>query len=283
MGGCGRGASLLKKGCSYIGPEGQSSIAAMTPKEVHPFLDKYPLNKSYRHLLIGTIPPAKEVPIDAICKDKKASNRNFKLDYFYGNVGALWDILEKVYPSSLFKDIESIQEWQNQYSIGITDTVKYCRRKDPCSSKDIDLIVEWGDYNHSLKEYILANHNIIETLIFTSGENRNNALFNFKMIMGKEYDLVARKVIPDLPPPSQTSNLSYFNSDDATLGLKSDLYKYLIMTNNQADIDYVKNKWRAKQAAPKGKIVSGRTPKGLLPAFKVWKYKQVFPSAKRVD
>lgn len=254
----------------------------MTPKEVHPFLDRYPLNKSYRHLLIGTFPPAKELPTDADCKAKKVSNRSYIIDYFYGNSASIWNILRKVYPSYKFNDIEAIQEWQDQYSIGITDTVKYCTRKDPCSFRDSDLIVEWEDFNHSIKEYVLTKYKTIETLIFTSGTNRNSALFNFTKIMGKEYQQVKDKV-KILPSPSGGSNASYFNSDNCTLGLNAELYQYLINRNNQDEIDHVKRKWKAKQSAPKGETVSERIPKGLLAEFKVYKYEQAFPRTKCVD
>jgi hypothetical protein len=38
------------------------------------------------------------------------------------------------------------------------------------------------------KDYVLINKDKIEKLIFTSGENYNNALANFKRIIGDEFD-----------------------------------------------------------------------------------------------
>lgn len=248
-------------------------------KEKHIFLEKYPLIKAYKYLIIGTIPPARDLPLGVICKEKKKKQRKFTLDYFYGNAASFWKIMKELYPSSKFDNIENIQKWQEEYCIGITDTVRQCVRKDPCSYKDSDLILDWPDFNHSLKDYVLTHKDKIEKLIFTSGENYNNALSNFKIIMGHNFQLIAEKVISDLPSPSGGSNTSNFNSNNSTLGLRTDLYNYLLEMNIQNDIDYVKNQWEKKKAAKKGEKIN-RIPKNMLTKFKIWKYKKVFPTSK---
>lgn len=251
----------------------------MTEKEKHPYLDKYPLTKAYKYLVIGTMPPASKLPPGVACKEKKKKQRVFTFDYYYGNVASFWKIMKQLYPNSKFDNISNIQKWQEEYCIGITDTVRQCKRKDPCSYKDSDLIIDWAGYNHSLKDYILTHKDKIEKLIFTSGENCNNALANFKIIMGNKFHLIANKVVPDLPSPSGGSNTSNFNSINATLGLRKDLYDYLLMMNVQSDIDYVQKQWAVKQAAEKGDIIN-RIPQNMLTKFKVWKYKQIFPLTK---
>src|SRR5213083_1697362 len=120
-------------------------------KEKHPFLGKYPLTKAYKYLVIGTMPPASQLRTTAICNGKKTKQRDFEIEYFYGNVASFWKILKQIYPKNNFDSITNIQNWQEEYNIGITDTVRQCRRKDPCSYKDSDLILEWGDFNHELK------------------------------------------------------------------------------------------------------------------------------------
>jgi len=253
----------------------------MTEKEKHPYLDKYQLTKAFKYIVIGTMPPAKELSPSVICKEKKRKTRVFTVDYYYGNVSSFWKIMKQLYPTSGFDNITDIQKWQDEYSIGITDTVDQCKRKDPCSYKDSDLIIDWPDFNHTLKQYILTHKDTIEKLIFTSGESCNNALSNFKIIMGDNYYLIADKVVSDLPSPSGGSNTSNFNSNNATLGLRKDLYDYMLMMHTQSDIDYVKRQWSIKQAAQKGEKIN-RIPKNMLTKFKVWKYKQIFPLTKCV-
>lgn len=250
-------------------------------KEKHTYLEKYPLTKAYKYLVIGTMPPARELPQGVICKEKKKKERVFSIDYFYGNAASFWKIMKELYPSNKFDNISNIQKWQDEYSIGITDTVKQCKRKDPCSYKDSDLIIEWADFNHTLKDYVLNHKDKIEKLIFTSGENSNNALANFKNIMGDAYNLIAEKVVADLPSPSGGSNTSNFNSNPSTLGLRKDLYEYLVEMNIQEDIDYVKKQWVKKQASKKGEKIN-RIPKNMLTKYKVWKYKNIFPKSKSI-
>lgn len=254
----------------------------MTQKEKHPYLDTYPLTEAYKYLVIGTMPPANKLPPGVVCKEKKINKRIFTLEYFYGNAASFWKIMKAIYPNSDFDTIPNIQKWQNDYSIGITDTIKQCKRKDPCSYKDSDLIIEREDYNHSLKVYILEHKDKIEKLIFTSGENCNNALANFKIIMGNDYHQISSKVISDLPSPSGGSNTSNFNRNENTLGLKMDLYDYLIQMDIKSDIDYVKKQWIEKKKSAKGDKVN-RIPKNMLIKFKVWKYKQCFPSSKAIN
>ncbi len=251
----------------------------MSDKEKHPYIDKYKLTKAYKFLVIRTFPPAKELPTGVICKEKKKKNRTFAIDYYYGNAATFWGILKNIYSGYSFDSIENIQKWQEDYCIGITDTIKTCKRKDPCSYKDSDLIVEWEDYNHSLKNYILTYKNIIEKLIFTSGNECNNALANFKIIMGENYIEVSDKVVDDLPSPSGGSNISNFNSNENTLGLKQSLYNFLIQTNNEKHIDYVKQQWVIKKKSIKGDKIN-RIPKNMLTDFKVYKYKQILPQYK---
>jgi hypothetical protein len=247
----------------------------MIEKGKHPYLDKYPLTKAYKYLVIGTIPPAKVLPAGEECKGKTTFQREFTLDYFYGNAASFWKLLKEVYPESDFSTVEGIQVWQDAYCIEITDTIQQCRRKDPCSPRDSDLLLENEDYNHSLKSYVLAHQDDLEKLIFTSSKGQNNALANFKKIMGQDVESIGSKVVADLPSPSGAANIAYFTFNEKTQGLKEELYNYLLQMNNPADSKYVEKQWQRKKA---GEKVKNSVPPYYITQFKIWKYRQIFPA-----
>ena len=132
-------------------------------KEIHPFIKKYPLKVPCKYLVLGTFPPAQKL-------DSK-KDRQFNVEYFYGNVASFWKIIQEIYSKNKFTDIQSIRKWQEEYGIGISDTILSCKRKKQDSTNDSDLILEWTDYNHELKTYILENEKFLEKIIFTSGYN----------------------------------------------------------------------------------------------------------------
>jgi phage anti-repressor protein len=240
-------------------------------KEMHPFVKKYPLKAQCNYLVLGTFPPAQKLA------NKK--DRQFNVDYFYGNIASFWKIIQEIYPKNKFSDIQSIREWQEEYSIGISDTILSCKRKNQYSTKDSDLILELTDYNHELKTYVLENEKFLEKIIFTSGCNFNNALYNFKIIMGTDFAKIANKLVDNLPSPSGGSNPSFFNTKMETYGLKEDFYYFVIRHTNDNTVAFVKNSFDAKINSVKGQKVM-RIPKGTLKAFKIFMYKQILPKSK---
>ena len=68
-----------------------------------------------------------------------------------------------------------MKDWQEKYGIGITDTLVSVNRKDIKSSDDSDLILEFEDYNHDLRKYILEYADRISTILFTSSKGCNSA------------------------------------------------------------------------------------------------------------
>lgn len=240
-------------------------------KEAHPFLKKYPLTKPYKYLVLGTFPPAQKL-------DSK-KDRQFNVEYFYGNVATFWKIIQEIYPKNKFTDIQSIRKWQEEYSIGISDTILSCKRKKQDSTNDSDLILEWTDYNHELRMYILENEKFLEKIIFTSGYNCNNALFNFKIIMGDDFVKIANKVVDYLPSPSGGSNASFFNTNPKTLGLKDTFHQFIRNHTNDKTVSYVNNSFITKSKSAKGEKVQ-RIPEGTLKAFKIYMYKQILPKSK---
>jgi hypothetical protein len=83
------------------------------------------------------------------------------IDYFYGNKGFLWKIIHDLYKNqgydffkgSMQENLSEIKRWQNDYCVGLTDTILSCSRKHPSSSNDADLVNI--EYNHGLKAYKL--------------------------------------------------------------------------------------------------------------------------------
>ncbi len=224
-----------------------------------------------KYLVLGTFPPAQKL-------DNK-KDRQFNVDYFYGNVASFWKIIQEIYPKNKFTDIQSIREWQEEYSIGISDTILSCKRKKPDSTKDSDLILELTDYNHELKTYILENEKFLEKIIFTSGYNCNNALYNFKIIMGADFVKFASKVVDNLPSPSGGSNTSFFNTNPETFGLKDAFYKFVLNHTNDKTVSFVKKSFITKSKSAKDEKVK-RIPEGTLKAFKIYMYKQILPKSK---
>ena len=239
-------------------------------KEIHPFVKKYPLQAKCKYLVLGTFPPAQKL-------DSK-KDRLFTVDYFYGNVASFWKIIQEIYPKNTFTDIQNIRKWQEEYSIGISDTILSCKRKKQDSTNDSDLILEWTDYNHELKTYILNNEESIEKIIFTSGYNCNNALFNFKIIMGADFVKIASKVVDNLPSPSGGSNTSFFNKNPNTLGLKNEFYSYIVDSNKTEAISFIQDSYKAKLKSKKGEKIK-RIPDGTLREFKTFMYQQIFPKS----
>jgi hypothetical protein len=243
-------------------------------KEPHPFIEKYPLTKPVKYLVIGTIPPAsKNLP-----ERKGKTSREFLIDFYYGNVKSFWRILNTLYPETMFDSIDDILNWKDDYCIGFTDTVKRCTRKDPWSFKDSDLEIEIDDYHHELKTYIINNKDFLHRIIVTSSEGLNNTLSNLKVIMDSQYDEIEDKT-SSIPSPSDFSNISFFNKNEDTLGLKVELYDFLILRNSRKEIEYVKTQWMKKKLSAKGEKIN-RVPKNMVNDYKSWIYKQVFPSHK---
>ncbi|MGX1024439.1 hypothetical protein [Psychroflexus sp. MBR-150] len=148
----------------------------------HPWIQKYPITKNHKHLIIGTHPP---MPYRGC------------MSFFYGNMNQFWDILEKTYAQSLFfengvPNINRIQSWLNKKQIGITDMLQYTVT-DNKFSKDQDIVIKDFNqqYNQSLKEWLEQGN--IETIFFTSFSEGKSAYALFKKWYKLNYNLSIRK------------------------------------------------------------------------------------------
>lgn len=210
----------------------------------HPYLHYFDSNKIWKNLIIGTFPP-----------NPQCENRKGELEFFYGNKASIWKILKNtnLYLNNNFDSIENIEEWQNDYSIGITDVLTKCRRKlgEDCSSKDKDLVINFEeDLNFGLKEYIINNKNDIDKLYFTSsGDNQdcNSALWLFKKLMGRHFESIPANKIVKLPTPSGEFLRSkiLFPGTKMYFGLSELFYNYLNHYHPGA-INIAKRTWNEK-------------------------------------
>jgi hypothetical protein len=248
--------------------------------EKHPHLHLFDPDKKWKYLIIGTFPP------DSAVRDKE----KLYIDYFYGNKGFLWKIIHDIYKVSgynFFKgnkeeNLTEIKRWQEDYCVGLSDTILSCSRKHPLSSDDSDLIEI--EYNYSLKKQVLDNVSHLEKLIFTSSLGKNSAFENFKLIMGEDIKRITDKLVTGLPSPSGSANITFFNTNkEETLGLTDNFY-YYVLTFRPGLLEEFKQRWEKKKlrraAADKSLVEIPPTPVGLVKEYKHWRYMQALPKVR---
>jgi hypothetical protein len=250
--------------------------------ERHPHIHLFDHSKKWKYLIVGTFPPN-----TALRNPDK-----LYIDYFYGNSGALWKIIHDIYKNrgyDFFKGTrdenrKEIIRWQNDYCVGLSDTIIACKRKDAKSTNDSDLIEI--EYNYGLKEYILQNRDHLEQIIFTSSYGKNSAFENFRLIMGSDMPLIESKLIKGLPSPSGSANITFFNTNiEETLGLTRDFFDYVAKYHPEA-IKAFEKRWQQKKrkyalaAHQRKDAIIEPSPKGLVPKYKLWKYEQALPKDK---
>ena len=248
--------------------------------EPHPHLHLFDTARKWKYLIIGTFPPNSAV------RDK------IYIDYFYGNKGFLWKIIHDIYNSrgydffsgTMQQNIAEIKRWQDDYGVGLSDTILSCTRKHPLSSDDSDLTNI--QYNHGLKHYVLGNLPHIDKIIFTSTSGKNSAFENFRIIMGIDINKTREKLITGLPSPSGSANITFFNTNkEETLGLTDDFFEYVSQHRPDLLNDFkqrweLKKKKRSATEDQRKKFSIPATPKGLVKEFKLWKYASALPKEK---
>jgi len=123
-------------------------------KSQHKYIEKYPIKRTDRYLILGTIHP----------------HGNSKLDFFYGNAGTFWEILSNATKLD-FNSLDNILEIFNQNKIAISDMILECEREDETVTRDSDLYNL--KLNNNIKNEILQSE--IKTIFFTSAFGKNNA------------------------------------------------------------------------------------------------------------
>jgi hypothetical protein len=150
-------------------------------KTKHPWLEKYPIKKDTKYLIIGTHPPM------PYCG---------KLQYYYGNMGEFWRFLDKVYPGkNLYNngcpDLKDIQKILDCLKIDITDMVE--ETEGTPFSTDDDM--KWTKLNTTLKDTLIKGS--IERIYFTSFGGKNSALNTFKKWLKNKENGFKNLRIPD--------------------------------------------------------------------------------------
>jgi G:T/U-mismatch repair DNA glycosylase len=148
----------------------------------HPWLEKYPISKDSKYLIIGTHPPM------PYCG---------KLEFYYGNMNEFWRFLDKVYPDNKLylngcPKVEDIISFLDNSKISITDIV-YKTNIDKFSTDKAMGKVNKEDLNPFLLDWLINSK--VETIYFTSFGGTNSAKNLFK----KWYRFTFRK-------PSKISN-----------------------------------------------------------------------------
>ncbi|MGG7033663.1 MAG: hypothetical protein ACI7YS_00530 [Flavobacterium sp.] len=141
----------------------------------HQYLDKYPISKDSKKLIVGTIHPHE--------------HESFLIPFFYGSVSSLWNIFSDAFPQELQKPItlEAVLQFLKNKKISLCDTIRICERKKP-TPFDSDLIPI--ELNRGMIDQI-RNSEITE-IFFTSGFGKNGA---FKLFY---QDILGLKITRDM-------------------------------------------------------------------------------------
>lgn len=172
----------------------------------HQYLDKYPISRDSKKLIVGTIHPN--------------DHENFEIPFFYGNRSSIWKILSEAFPEDLKQPItlSGILAFLEKHKISISDTISKCRRINPTAlDKDLEPI----ELNKIIIDQIKESE--ISEILFTSGFQKNSAFKLFYVdILGKtitseirgnrevilDDDVFGRKVkLKILYSPSGSSNV----------------------------------------------------------------------------
>jgi len=147
---------------------------------IHPWLEKYPIKKGSKHLIIGTHPPM------PYCG---------KLEFYYGNMSEFWRFLDLVYPGcKLYVNgcpkIEDIIKFLKKSNLAITDIVYKTHVAKFSTDKDMGKISN-EDLNQHLLKWL--NESSIKTIYFTSFGGTNSAKNLFKKWYKLNFKLESKK------------------------------------------------------------------------------------------
>lgn len=124
----------------------------------HKYLDRYPISKKSKYLIIGTIHPHR--------------TENFELDFFYGNKNSIWSILADAFPKRNFSSLPKIEQTLDEHATAVTDMILQCDRANDAITQDTDL------YNLCLNTERIREgivNSSISTVFLTSRFGKNSA------------------------------------------------------------------------------------------------------------
>jgi hypothetical protein len=134
---------------------------------IHPWLEKYPIKKDSKYLVIGTHPPM------PYCG---------KLEFYYGNLSEFWRFLDLVYPGhKLYENgcpkMEDIIIFLDKIKLSITDLVNETSAAKFSTDNEMGIINN-EDLNPFLFKWLKESS--VETIYFTSFGGTNSAKNLFK-------------------------------------------------------------------------------------------------------
>ena len=252
------------------------------PTERHPYLQYFDPTIKHRFLIIGTFPPNKEV----------RQGRTSFANYFYGNMGSLWYILDQtnLFPKNAFKTFDTIRDWEKEYSVGITDVLKSCDRKEgrKGSSDDTDLVISAKDLNTSLRDYILQYIKEIELIYFTSSGNgpaTNSAFYWFSQLMGNSFITKYKsKLVTNLPSPSgrYLTSTAIFSNNENNYGLNRFFLQFLKENNFTAAINIAERTFAEKKEKVQRALAAGEKA-GTIKQIRLPGTEKDYPSLYRIE
>jgi hypothetical protein len=140
--------------------------------QTHPWLEKYPINRDSKYLILGTHPP---MPY----------GKN-NVQFYYCNMNEFWKLISSIYPNDILfpnnqYSIENIKAFLNNYSFSITDMVFKTKKNNFSTDSQMQVV----SLNPFLKDWIASSK--VEIIYFTSfNSQRNSTLSLFKRWLKEE-------------------------------------------------------------------------------------------------
>lgn len=204
----------------------------------HQYIDQYPIKSNSRKLIIGTMHPH--------------LTEDFKIDFFYGNKGSFWDILDNAFPRMDFNSKDTILSNLEKFNVSISDMIRSCDRENAKVTADSDL------YNLNINTEQIRDgivNSEIDTIFFTSRFGRNNAAKLFVDAFKIKYDF--DKVTNEFEIPKDVFGrpikgvVLYSPSNNANIGIsnskayksKKDKYSAYSTPVKQFKIDFYREKF----------------------------------------
>jgi hypothetical protein len=199
-----------------------------------------PFEKRYTSTIMGTIHPH--------------TVTEFVIEFYYGNVGSLWNILSEAFPDHNFQTVESILKTLDQHDVWITDLVSQCDRDNEKVTQD--------KYLRNLKFnkeaiQIALKYGSVDKIFFTSAFGKNNAAKLFTDLFQVDYKATYNEATREFLIPAKhfgrriTGVVLFSPSGQANIGISKssgylkeiNFYKQFKHPVKQFKIDFYRKKF----------------------------------------
>ncbi|HZY35058.1 MAG TPA: hypothetical protein VFE53_00330 [Mucilaginibacter sp.] len=178
----------------------------------------------------------------------------FVIEFYYGNVGSLWNILSEAFPDHNFQTVESILKTLDQHDVWITDLVSQCDRDNEKVTQD--------KYLRNLKFnkeaiQIALKYGSVDKIFFTSAFGKNNAAKLFTDLFQVDYKATYNEATREFLIPAKhfgrriTGVVLFSPSGQANIGISKssgylkeiNFYKQFKHPVKQFKIDFYRKKF----------------------------------------